>query len=573
MGLAASLAAGRLRIPGLLLILGLGMALGSDGLDSIAFDDYRLARTVGIVALGLILFEGGLAAGLDEVRPVMRPALLLALIGTALTALIGGLAAQWLFDLPLLQGLLIGSIFASTDGAAIFALLRHSTLPNRLARTLEAESGFNDPLAVLLVIGLIAAITEPGYGVEDMLWLLARQLAIGAAVGAAGGMLAVRAFRRMPLAGPGLYPVASMAAAALAFGMADVLGGSGFLAVYLAGLWLGGSEFPAKQAVSAFHDGLAWIAQLTMFFTLGLLVFPSRLWDVAPEGIALALVTVLVARPVAVALATAFEPFSARERVVLGWAGLLGAVPIVLATFPVLDGVPGSGELFDIVFFAVIVSTLLQGTTFEALARRLGLVAPAVSIEAAKPIEALGAEVVEVPVAAGDAAAGRRIRDLGLPPDANVTVVVRKGEAIPARGLTRVAAGDVVRLVARRDAVAGLADLRRRWREGPLEASPARRGPARSAPSIFSVRPWRPDDGDPAHPDTVAGVPVVARLRRRWDEPGVLVSLADGRHAVTGRRLAIGGRGALQDHARRRAAAARDGEERAWWREVVAALA
>ncbi len=573
MGLAASLAAGRLRIPGLLLILGLGMALGSEGLGWIAFDDYRLARTVGIVALALILFEGGLAAGLDEVRPVLRPALLLALIGTALTAVIGGLAAQAIFDLPLLQGLLIGSIVASTDGAAIFALLRRSTLPNRLARTLEAESGLNDPVAVLLVIGLIGAITEPGYGAEDMLWLLVRQLAIGAAVGAAGGLLAVRAFHRIRLAGPGLYPVASMASAALAFGVADVLGGSGFLAVYLAGLWLGGAEFPAKQAVSAFHDGLAWIAQLAMFFTLGVLVFPSRLWAVAGDGIALALVTVLVARPAAVALATAFEPFRARERIVLGWAGLRGAVPIVLATFPVLDGVAGSGELFNIVFFAVIVSTLLQGPTFEPLARALGLVAPAIPSAAVGPIEALGAEIVEIPIAAGDAAAGRRIRDLGLPPDANVTVVVRDGEAIPARGLTRVRAGDGVRLVARRDAAAGLADLRRRWREGPLEATSARRGPARSSPSIFTVRPWTAQDGDPAHPEAVAGVPVVARVRRRWDEPGVLVSLADGRYAVTGARLAIGGRGALQDHARRHAASARDGEERGWWQEVVAALA
>jgi len=549
------------------------MAAGSDGLGWIELSDYSLARTIGVVALGLILYEGGLAAGLDEVRPVLRPALSLALVGTAITAAIGGLAAQALFGLPLLQGLLIGSIVASTDGAAIFALLRRSTLPTRLTRTLEAESGFNDPVAVLLVIALISAITEPGYGVGDALWLLVRQLAIGAAVGLAGGLAAVRALRAASLAGPGLYPVASLAVAALAFGAADVLGGSGFLAVYLAGLCLGGAVFPAKQSVAAFHDGLAWIAQLAMFFTLGVLVFPASLGAVAGDGIALALITVVVARPVAVAIATAFEPFRVRERLVLGWAGLRGAVPIVLATFPVIEDVPGGGELFNIVFFAVIVSTLIQGPSFEPFARALGLVAPARPARAPEPIEDLGARLTEIPVVAGDAAAGRRIRDLGLPPDATATVVVRDGEAIPARGTTRVRPGDAVRVVVRSDAGAAMGDVRRRWREGPIAERSARRGPPRSSPPIFSVRSWRADDGDPVHPRQVAGVAVAVHLRRRWDGPGALVALEDGRYAVTGAHLAVGGRAAVQGYARRRATATHDADERAWWREVVAELA
>jgi len=560
-------------VPGLIAVLALGMAAGSDGLGWIDFGDYSLARTIGVIALGLILFEGGLATGLDDVRPVLRPAISLALAGTMITAAIGGLAAQAIFDLPLLEGLLIGSIVACTDGAAIFALLRRSSLAPRLTRTLEAESGLNDPVAVLLVIALISAITEPGFGTLDALWLLVRQLAIGAAIGLAGGRLAARAFREARLAGPGLYPVASLSVAALAFGAADVLGGSGFLAVYLAGLCLGSTVFPAKQAVAAFHDGLAWIAQLAMFFTLGVLVFPSSLVSVAGKGIALALVTVVVARPVAVALATAFEPLRARERLVLGWAGLRGAVPIVLATFPVIEGVPDAGELFNVVFFAVIVSTLLQGPTFEPLARALGLVAPGAPPPATMPLEAVGAEVVEIPVAAGDAAAGQRLRDLGVPPDARPTVVVRAGEAIPARGATRIEAGDVVRLVARRDAAPALGALRRAWREGPVGPPASRRGAPRSAPPVFTVRPWTEADGDPAHPEAVAGVPVASRLARRWDEPGVLVALVDGRVAATGRHVALGGRRAVQDHARRRAAAARDEQERAWWRDVVAALA
>jgi potassium/hydrogen antiporter len=372
-GLVASLMAGRIRVPALLLFLGIGMAVGSDGTGWIDFDDYELARTVGVVALGLILFEGGLASGFDEIRPVLRPSVSLAFLGTLGTAAIAGLAASWLFDFSTLEGLLLGSILAATDGAAIFSVLRESSLQRRLARTLEGEAGMNDPVAVLLVIGLIDWIQEPSYGLLDMIGLFVAQLAIGAVVGLLVGRLGVEAFRRARLGSSGLYPVASLTTAALAFGAADVLHGSGFLSVYLAGVMLGSAAIPARRTVGAFHDGLAWIAQIAMFFTLGLLVFPGQLGGVALEGTVLALVLVFVARPVAVFAATLLERFSGRERVTLGWAGLRGAVPVVLATFPVIEGVPRSLEFFNIVFFAVLLSTLLQGTTFEALARRLGV--------------------------------------------------------------------------------------------------------------------------------------------------------------------------------------------------------
>ncbi|MDQ4041443.1 MAG: potassium/proton antiporter, partial [Actinomycetota bacterium] len=397
-GIVASLLAVRVRVPGLVLFLGIGMLVGSDGMGWIHFDDYELARTIGVIALALILFDGGLRAGLPEVRPVLVPALSLATLGTGITAAITGLAAAWWFDFSLLEALLLGAVVSSTDGAAIFAMLRTSTLRRRVARTLEAESGLNDPIAVLLVLGFIEWIQEPHYGVVDMAGLLLRELGIGLAVGVAVGWLAVHAFRRTRLATAGLYPVASLATAAVAYGGAGALHGSGFLAVYLAGLALGSAAIPARQTVIGFHDGVAWVAQIAMFLTLGLLVFPGQLADVAVEGTAIAFVLALVARPLAAFVATLPFDFDWRERVVLGWAGLRGAIPVVLATFPVIAGVGEGLEIFNLVFFAVLLSTLLQGATFEPLARALNVTTsvPAVPrLVEAGTVRGMGAEVLE----------------------------------------------------------------------------------------------------------------------------------------------------------------------------------
>jgi cell volume regulation protein A len=575
--LAASLLAGRIRVPGLVLFLGLGMAIGSDGLGWIHFADYERARTIGVVALALILFEGGLTAGFREIRPVLPTAISLAVVGTLVTAVIAGLAAAWLFNLTTLEGLLLGSIFASTDGAAIFALLRGSTLRRKLARTLEGEAGLNDPIAVLLVVGFIDWIKQPGYGIVDMVGLFAQQIGIGAVGGLGVGWLAVQALRRTSLATAGLYPVATIATAALAFGVADVLHGSGFLAVYLAGLTLGSAPIPAKSTVTAFHHGLAWVAQLTMFMVLGLLVFPSQLGPVALEGTALALVLVLVARPVATALATVGGGFDLRERVVLGWAGLRGAVPVVLATFPVIDRVPGSLDFFNIVFFAVIVSTLVQGTTFEPLAKRLGVTTsePALPrpLTEAGTIRRLGAEVVEYPVGAEDAVVGRRVRQLGLPREALLNVIVRRGQAIPPRGSTMIEANDRLHVLVRQEVAAEMRVLTERWQYGPFEAPVRRRPPVRGAGVIFSARPWSDHDGDPARPDSVLGVPVAEHLRTRRDEPGALVALTDGRFAATGLVVAVGAPQQLQTYCRRRLDRTGDQTEQAWWQEVVGALA
>jgi potassium/hydrogen antiporter len=579
--LLASFVAGRLRVPGLVLFLAVGMLAGSDATGWIEFgpdpEDYEVARVVGVIALALILFEGGLTAGLQEIRPVIGTALSLAVIGTILTAVLTGLAAHVLFDFTTLEGLLMGSIVAATDGAAIFAVLRGSTLRRKLARTLEGEAGLNDPVAVLLVVGLIEWIQRDDYGIVDMLGLFVQELGIGLVVGVAVGWLAVQAFMRASLSSQGLYPVGSLATVALAFGAADFLHGSGFMASYVAGLALGTAAIPAKSTITTFHQGLAWVAQLTMFLTLGLLVFPSQLDEVAVEGTILALVTAALARPIAVAIAAGTARYSLAERGLLGWAGLRGAVPVVLATFPIIEGVPKALEFFNIAFFAVLISTVLQGTTFETLAARLGLTTnePAVPppIMEVGAVRQLGGDVVEHVIRPGDAAAGVRLRDLGLPRDALVSLVIRGDEVLLPRGSTRLEEGDRMLVLVRREVARELPQLLERWRTGPVHR-PIRppRTYTGSVP-VYTARPWDDGDGDPAHPREISGIPVVEHLRTRRDVPGALVILADGRIAVSGPILMMGPPTQVQTQARRRLARSRDDAETSWWQEVIGACA
>lgn len=469
--LAASFVASRIRLPGLILFLGIGMLVGSDGTGWIEFDDYPFARDIGFLAIALILFEGGLAAGFREIRPVLRPALALALGGTLLTAVVTGLAASWILGISTLEGMLLGAIVSSTDAAAIFGVLRGSTLRRRVARTLEGEAGFNDPVAVLLVVGFIDWIQQPDYGPLDMAGLLVVELGIGLVVGLAVSASAVFAIRRLQFATAGLYPVASLTVVTISFGLAEVLDGSGLLAAYLAGLVLGSATIPAKRSIVSFHEGLAWVAQLATFLMLGLLVFPSDLGSVLVEGTALAVILAFIARPVATFGVTIGAGFSAAERAALGWAGLRGAIPVVFATFPVIAGVGGGTEIFNIVFFAVLLSTIVQGLTFEPVARALGVTTsrPALPRPLAETgtIRALGAEVVEYPVASGDAAAGARVRDLGLPRDALVNVIVRGDRAIPPRGSTRIEAGDLLHVLVSGEAAREMERLLERWRDGP----------------------------------------------------------------------------------------------------------
>jgi cell volume regulation protein A len=576
-GIAGAFLADRIRIPGLLLFLGLGMLAGSQGVGGIHFSDAELTRTLGTIALVLILFEGGLTSGWSEIRPVLGTAASLATIGTLVTAAIAGLAAKWIFDFSTLEGLLVGAAIAATDSAAIFAVLRRSTLKKRLARSLEGESGMNDPVALLLVIGFIEWIQQPDYGAADMAGLLALKLALGIAIGLALGWLAVRILDRITLPTDGIYPVATIAVAALAYGLAEVAHGSGLLAVYLTALALGSAAIPAKRTVVSFHEGLGWVSQIALFILLGLLIFPSALGDIALKGIALSAVLIFIARPVAAFIATALAPLDVRERLMLGWAGLRGATPIWLATFPVVAGIRSGDEEFAIVFFVVVSSTLVQGASFEPLAKRLGLTTdepalPRRLFESGR-IRELGGDVIAYRLPKGAAAAGHLVRELELPREALVNVIVRDGHAIPPRGSTELQEGDELHILVRgelRDEVEALTKV---WTKGPIGKPPPPPLPRRAASQVFSVRPVREGDR-PFGPAEIDGVAVVATLRSRSDGGGVMVALADGRYAVTGQRvIAVGGRRALAGWCERRAEGADVGQvERAWWQEVTGAL-
>jgi potassium/hydrogen antiporter len=574
-GIVGALFADRVRVPGLLLFLALGMVAGSQGIGGIEFSNTELARTLGTIALVLILFEGGLTSGWSEIRPVLGTAASLATIGTIGTALIAGFAAKLIFDLSTLEGLIVGAAVAATDSAAIFAVLRRSTLEKRLARSLEGESGMNDPVALLLVIGFIEWIQQPGFGLADMAGLLALKLGVGVAVGLLVGRLAVAALDRVRLPTDGIYPVATLAIAALTYGLAEIAHGSGLLATYLAALALGGANIPARRTVVAFHEGLGWVAQMALFILLGLLVFPSRLDDVALKGLALSAVLILLARPLATFAATALAPLNARERLMLGWAGLRGATPIWLATFPVVAGIAGGETEFAIVFFVVVTSTLVQGASFEPLASRLGLTTdepalPRRLLESGR-IRRMGGDVIAYRLPEGAAAAGHPVRDLELPREALVNVIVRDGDALPPRGSTELQEGDELHILVRSELRDEVEALTRKWTNGPIGKPTPPPLPRRGASQVFTVRPAR---GDGELGEEIDGIPIASVLRDRGERGSYLIALADGRYAVVGAGLvAIGGRRVLADWCSRRAERAdATSSERAWWQEVTGAL-
>lgn len=465
--IALALGAARTGLPVLLAFLGLGMLLGSDGPGGIAFDDAELTRHVGVIGLGLILFEGGLQTSWRRLREVAVPAALLSTVGVIVSTLVTSLAARALFDLTWLEALLLGAVVASTDAAAVFSTLRFTHIRRRLARTLEAESGGNDPMAIALTLGFIAWIERPEtYGLDDLVVLLLQQISLGLLVGVALGAGATWVFARIPESIGAFAPVASLSAAALSFGVADTLGGSGFLAVYLVGLAVGSTPSRYRREVAAFHEGLAFVAQVVLFVMLGLLVFPDDLPQVALAGLALSVLLMLVARPAAVLVSTALSSFTRRERALLGWAGLRGAVPIVLATFVLSSEVRHSETIFNAVFFVVIVSALVQGTTLEWVAQRLGLTTSAPS--AAEPVRGPGPisqlDVVEFTVADNHAINGSAVRELGLPRDALVASVSRNGTVIPPRGSTMIQAGDQLSIVIPPERRPDLDDVFTRWR-------------------------------------------------------------------------------------------------------------
>jgi cell volume regulation protein A len=454
LGVLASKASSRLGVPALLLFLGIGMVAGSEGVGGIEFTDVELARSVGVVALAFILFAGGLDTEWSSVRPVFGQAALLATVGVLVTALVAGAVASWVLGVSLIAGLLLGAIISSTDAAAVFSVLRSRSvgLKGRLRPLLELESGSNDPMAVFLTLGFIRVLTDPGTSVVELIPIFVAQMSIGAAVGYAAARVSIAAINRLRLEYEGLYPVVMIVVVLLTYGLAAVAGGSGFLAVYVAGLVMGNSSFLHRRSLMRFADGLAWLMQITMFLVLGLLVFPSDLWQVAARALLVSAVLVFVARPIASFAVLAPTRFGWRQTLMVSWVGLRGAVPIILATFPLVEGVAQAEIIFNVVFFAVLTSVLVQGTTIPPVARWLRVDAPLVErrsplldhVESGDDTAGLH----ELSIAAGAPAAGRQLVDLRLPRGALVVLVHRDDDFMVPQGSTVLEAGDVVLVVA-----------------------------------------------------------------------------------------------------------------------------
>lgn len=461
LGVVASKISSHLGVPALLLFLFLGMLAGSEGIGGVDFTDLGLAQNVGVIALSFILFAGGFDTQWQEVRSVLGRGILLAILGVLITALIAGAVAAWVLDLSMTAGLLLGAIISSTDAAAVFSVLRSRGigLKKRLRPLLELESGSNDPMAVFLTLGFLKLLTEPDAGPADLIPIFFLQMAVGGLLGFALARGAIFAINRVRLEYEGLYPVAMIALVLLIYGSASALGGSGFLAVYVAGLVMGHGRFLHKKSLVRFADGLAWLMQIAMFLVLGLLVFPSDVVTVAGSALLVSLVLIFVARPLATALLLLPTGFGVRETAMVSWVGLRGAVPIVLATFPFAAGIPQANLIFNVVFFIVITSVLVQGTTISTVARWLRVDAPLVRrpsyILDAGGTENETADLHELVVDEESAAVGRALVDLRLPEKLIVVLVRREGKFIVPNGSTVLLAGDHVLLLADEATLAG----------------------------------------------------------------------------------------------------------------------
>jgi cell volume regulation protein A len=424
-------------LPSLLLYLALGLLIGEGGMG-IEFDDAELTALLGYVALILILAEGGLTTRWSTIRPVVAPAALLATVGTAASIAVTGTAAHLVLGMDWPLALLLGAAISSTDAAAVFSVLRRVPLPRRLVGMLEAESGFNDAPVVITVVALTEIAV--GHDSHPWWWLVGEagfELLAGAAIGLAVGWLGGQALRQVALPASGLYPIAVLGLAVGAYGAADVAHASGFLATYIASLVLGNMRLPHGAAVRGFAEGLGWLAQIGLFVLLGLLAAPSRLGAQVWPAIVLGLVLLLVARPLSVLLSVSWFRVPLREQAFLSWAGLRGAVPVVLATVPVAAGVPDADKSFDLVFVLVVIFTLVQGPTLPRVGRMLrlrGSVATVGLDVESSPLGALGADVLEVRVGPDSRLHGVEIFELRLPQGANVTLVLREHEHVKEGG-------------------------------------------------------------------------------------------------------------------------------------------
>ena len=443
-GVMAAKFSNRVGVPALVLFVGLGMLLGR----FFYFDDAFVTQLAGTFALIAILFDGGLNTSWPEVRPVMKVAGVLATVGVLVTSLVVGFFAHYLLEVSWLEAMLFGSIVGSTDAAAVFAVIGGQSMRKKLAATLEAESGSNDPTAIFLTLLCIQLLTNPETSVFQMVLNFLREIGVGGVVGYLSGKLMVRLINRIQMQSSGLYPILSLACAVSTYAVTAALGGSGFLAVYVMAIVAGNSEMVYRTAIFRFNEGFAWMMQIFMFVLLGWLAFPEQLATLLLPGLALALLLMFVARPIGVWVSTLRTSFSDSEKIFLAWAGLKGAVPILLATFPLIAGLPHANLIFNATFFVVLTSALVQGATINPVARRLGLVEPArrqsaYTVELVA-LEKTDSEIVEVEILTSSAAAHRKISDLSLPSNVLIVAVVRESAVITPRGGTRLLPGDLI---------------------------------------------------------------------------------------------------------------------------------
>jgi potassium/hydrogen antiporter len=447
----------RLGVPALLFFLGMGLLLGEEGLAGIPFDDPLLAQWLGVVALVFILFSAGLDTDWNQVRPVLGQGLRLSTLGVLISALLMGVFLWRAFHLSWLEGLLLGAIVSSTDAAAVFTLLRtrNISLRGNLKELIELESGSNDPMAVFLTLGVIDLILHPGASYSSLLLRFVLQMGVGAAVGYGMGRLMIPLVNRARLEYEGLYPVLTIAMVALTYGLAASLQGNGFLAAYMAGITMGRGRFLHRTSLRLFHDGMAWLMQIVMFVILGLLVYPSQVLAITGMGIAASLFLMFLARPLSVLGALAFSGASFREKTLISWVGLRGAAPIILATFPMVYGVGNAHLIFNVVFFIVLTSALVQGSTLPYVARWLRLEGPPRRREPMPlefvPSDSMDSEMVELRVREGAEVSGKSIVELGLPENALIMLISRDAGFVLPRGGTSIEPGDTLLVLAQRD--------------------------------------------------------------------------------------------------------------------------
>ena len=457
----------RFGIPVLLMFLFIGMLAGSEGIGGIQFDNPKIAQFIGIVSLNFILFSGGIDTKWGDIRPVMAQGIVLSTVGVLLTAFsIGGFL--WYFtDFTFLESLLLGSIVSSTDSAAVFSLLRSKGLglKNNLKPMLELESGSNDPMAYVLTISVISFMQMPTISWWEMLLTFVLQLVVGAAMGIGMGKLGKKVINRLELGYEGLYMVIVLALMFFTFSATDFLRGNGFLAVYVSGLMIGNAKIIHKKPILKFFDGMAWIMQIVLFLTLGLLVFPSHVIEVAGIGIALSIFMILVARPLSVFICLSFFNIDLRSKTFISWVGLRGAVPIVFATYPLVAGIEGAEVIFNIVFFITIISVLLQGSTISLVAKWLHLDLPeeeGFKAQLAERLEHAEKTLISVvEVKEGYPVVNQKLVDIELPPSVVIAMIRRKKRFLIPSGSSVLLAGDKIIFLAgdkamKREAIASV---------------------------------------------------------------------------------------------------------------------